>query len=63
MIQAPSICGAAGIWPTSCPGPTASRCRPLLACAATDEGEEFTAATEANQIRYIEKFNQQRHPP
>jgi alpha-galactosidase len=32
--------------------------KPLLACAATDEGEEFTAATEENQIRYIEKFRQ-----
>lgn len=30
--------------------------KPLLACAATDEGEEFTAATEENQIRYIDKF-------
>lgn len=30
--------------------------KPLLACSGTDEGEEFTAATEQNQIRYIEKF-------
>jgi len=30
--------------------------RPLLACAGTDEGEEFTAATEENQLRYMAKF-------
>lgn len=30
--------------------------KPLLAVAGTDEGEEFTAATEENQIRYIDKF-------
>ena len=30
--------------------------KPLLAVAGTDEGEEFTAATEENQLRYIEKF-------
>ncbi|MDD5705299.1 MAG: alpha-galactosidase [Kiritimatiellae bacterium] len=29
---------------------------PLLAAHGTDEGEEFTAATETNQIRYIEKW-------
>lgn len=32
--------------------------KPHMACAATDDGEEFTAATEENQIRYIEKFNE-----
>ncbi|MBT3275355.1 MAG: hypothetical protein HN368_19525 [Spirochaetales bacterium] len=32
--------------------------KPLLACAAPDEGEEFTAATEENQLRYMEKFKQ-----
>jgi alpha-galactosidase len=31
--------------------------KPLLACSGTDEGQEFTMATEANQVRYIEKFN------
>lgn len=30
--------------------------RPLLAAAATDEGAEFTAATEDNQLRYQNKF-------
>src|SRR5258706_3980754 len=29
----------------------------LLACAATDEGEEFTAATEINQIGFIDAFH------
>ena len=33
--------------------------RPLLACAATDEGEEFTAATEDNQLRYMELYRDQ----
>ncbi len=32
--------------------------KPHLACATTDTGEEFTAATEENQIRYIGKFNE-----
>ncbi len=35
--------------------------RPLqvkLACAATDTGEEFISATEENQIRYMDKFQQ-----
>ena len=40
------------------PRPDGQPMRPHLACAATDDGEEFTAATEANQIAYIEKFNQ-----
>jgi alpha-galactosidase len=31
---------------------------PLLAVAGTDTGEEFTAATEENQLRYMEKFAQ-----
>jgi alpha-galactosidase len=30
--------------------------KPLLAVAATDEGEEFTRATEENQLRYMDKF-------
>jgi alpha-galactosidase len=38
------------------PRPDGRPMRPLLACAGTDEGEEFTAATEGNQIRYIEAF-------
>lgn len=40
------------------PRPNGRPMQTLLACAATDEGEEFTAATEANQISYIDKFNQ-----
>lgn len=31
---------------------------PLLVCAATDDGEEFTAATEANQRAYIDRCQQ-----
>lgn len=38
------------------PRPDGRPLRPLLACAATDDGEEFTAATEANQICYLDKF-------
>ncbi len=45
------------------PRPNGRPMRPLLACAGTDEGEEFTAATEENQVRYIEKFEQRgMHP-
>ena len=40
------------------PRPNGQPMKPLLACAATDEGEEFTEATEENQIAYIEKFHQ-----
>ena len=40
------------------PRPDGRPMRPHLACAATDEGEEFTAATEANQIAYIDRFQQ-----
>ncbi|MCC7355612.1 MAG: alpha-galactosidase [Anaerolineae bacterium] len=32
-------------------------------CAGTDEGEEFTAATEENQIRFIEKFERLGYRP
>ncbi|MEZ4727386.1 MAG: alpha-galactosidase [Caldilineaceae bacterium] len=38
------------------PRPNGQPLRPLLACAGTDEGEEFTAATEENQLRYMAKF-------
>lgn len=38
------------------PRPNGQLLSPLLAVAGTDEGEEFTAATEENQIRYMEKF-------
>jgi len=40
------------------PRPDGRPMRPLLACAGSDEGEEFTAATEENQIRYINRFEQ-----
>ena len=39
------------------PRPNGQPMRPLLACAATDEGEEFTAATEENQVHYIGEFH------
>ncbi len=38
------------------PRPGGHPLKPLLAVAATDEGEEFTRATEENQLRYMEKF-------
>jgi len=38
------------------PRPDGRPMRPHLACAATDDGEEFTAATEANQLAYMDKF-------
>ncbi|HEY3288977.1 MAG TPA: alpha-galactosidase [Anaerolineae bacterium] len=41
------------------PRPNGQPMQPHLACAATDEGEEFTAATEQNQKRFIDKFQQQ----
>jgi alpha-galactosidase len=40
------------------PRPGGEPMKPHLACAATDDGEEFTAATEENQIRYISRFNE-----
>jgi alpha-galactosidase len=39
------------------PRPNGQPLKPLLACAATEEGEEFTAATEGNQIHFIEQFH------
>lgn len=39
------------------PRPNGNPMRPLIACAASDEGEEFTAATEENQVHFIKKFN------
>jgi alpha-galactosidase len=38
------------------PRPNGQPLKPLLAVAATDEGEEFTRATGENQLRYMEKF-------
>jgi alpha-galactosidase len=40
------------------PRPNGQPLQPLMVCAAPDEGEEFTAATEENQIRYIDVFQQ-----
>ncbi len=42
----------AHILPRSVRGPM----RPLLSAATTDEGEEFTGATEENQVRYVRRF-------
>jgi len=39
------------------PRPNGHPLKPLLAVAATDEGEEFTRATEENQLRYMAKFH------
>ena len=38
------------------PRPGGRPMKPLLACCGTDEGEEFTAATEENQLKYIDEF-------
>jgi len=38
------------------PRPNGQPMPTLLACAATEAGEEFTAATQANQIRFIDAF-------
>jgi len=40
------------------PRPGGRPMQPHLACAGTDEGEEFIGATEENQVRYISKFNE-----
>jgi len=40
------------------PRPNGQPMKPLLACCCPDDGEEFTAATEENQLRYIERFTQ-----
>lgn len=40
------------------PRPNGQPMAPLLACAATEEGEEFTAATAENQIRFMDRFKQ-----
>jgi len=41
------------------PKPEGQPLSPALALAATDTGEEFTAATEANQLQYMERFKRQ----
>ena len=40
------------------PKPDGKPIKTMLACAATDEGEEFTQATEENQIAYMNKFKE-----
>ena len=40
------------------PRPNGQPMVPLLACCGPGDGEEFTAATEANQLGYIGKFRQ-----
>ncbi len=40
------------------PRPDGQPVQPLLSVAATDEGEEFTGATEDNQIRYMDMWRQ-----
>lgn len=44
------------------PRPNGQAMKPLLACCGPDEGEEFTAATEENQLRYIERSTQRGIP-
>jgi len=44
------------------PRPNGRPLRPLLVGHGTDEGEEFTAATEENQVRYIERWAQRGVP-
>ncbi len=41
------------------PRPDGRPLQPLLALASTDTGEEFTAATETNQIEYMTRFKRQ----
>lgn len=38
------------------PRPAGQPLQPLLACAATDTGEEFTNANEENQLQYMQKM-------
>jgi alpha-galactosidase len=38
------------------PRPSGTRLRPLLSVTGTDEGEEFTGATQANQLEYQRRF-------
>lgn len=44
------------------PRPNGLPLKPLLACCCPDEGEEFTGATEENQLRYIDLFQQRELP-
>lgn len=41
------------------PRPNGKPMQPHLVCSGTDEAEEFTAATEENQKRFIQKFKQE----
>ncbi len=40
------------------PRPNGQPLGPLLSASGTDDGEEYTAATEENQIRYIDRFKE-----
>ena len=40
------------------PRPNGRPMKPLLVCCCPADGEEFTAATEENQLRYLERFKQ-----
>ena len=40
------------------PKPNGRPLKTMLACAGTDDGEEFTNANEENQIRYMNKFKE-----
>ena len=44
------------------PRPNGQLMKPHLACCGTGDGEEFTGATEENQIQFIEKFKKQGIP-
>jgi alpha-galactosidase len=44
------------------PRPNGQPLQPLVATAATETGEEFTAATEENQLRFQDRFAQENIP-
>ena len=44
------------------PRPAGQPLQPLLTAAGTDDGEEFTAATEENQLRYTDAFKRAGFP-
>src|SRR4051812_33929359 len=41
------------------PRPNGQIMKSYVVCAGTDEGEEFTAATEENQARFMDKFERE----
>ncbi len=67
MSWAGDAARAANLWRRWCrahlqPRPNGRPVGPLLVGHGTDEGEEFTAATEENQLRYIERWAQRGIP-